>query len=38
MAAEFDTRLPHALDAESASVTLIAIFSEDGQHIHLSTG
>lgn len=34
-AAEFDTRLPHALDAESDSLTLIAIFSEEGQHIHL---
>ena len=34
-AAEFDTRLPHALDAESESVTLIAIFGEEGRRIHL---
>ena len=34
-AAEFDTRLPHALDAESESVALIAIFSEEGRRVHL---
>lgn len=34
-AAEFDTRVPHAMSAESESVTLIAIFSEEGRRIHL---
>ena len=34
-AAEFDTRLPHAMDAESQSVTLIAIYGEEGRRIHL---
>ena len=34
-AAEFDTRSPHALRAESDYVTLIAIFSEEGRRIHL---
>jgi len=33
-AAEFDTRLPHAMDAESASVTLIAIYGEEGRRVH----
>ena len=34
-AAEFDTRLPHALDAESESATLIAVYGEEGRRIHL---
>lgn len=34
-AAEFDTRLLHALDAESDSVTVIAIYGEEGRRIHL---
>ena len=34
-AAEFDTRLPHALDAESETVTVIAIYGEEGRRNHL---
>jgi hypothetical protein len=34
-AAEFDTQLPYALDAESESVMLIAIYGEEGRRIHL---
>ena len=34
-AAEFDTRLPHSLDAESQAATLIAIYGEEGRRIHL---
>lgn len=36
-AAEFDTRLPHAMDAASPSVTLIGIYGEEGRRIHLRT-
>lgn len=34
-AVEFDTRLPHAMSAESNSATAIAIYSEEGRRIHL---
>jgi transcriptional regulator with XRE-family HTH domain len=33
-AAEFDTILPHALRAETPSVTALAIYSEEGRRVH----
>ena len=36
-AAEFDTGLPHAINADSQTATVIAIYSDEGRHIHLRT-